>query len=91
MDSDKMESPKTSKNFIASTMDLIGNVRIKFIALLFTLFIFLSSDIFVERVLSNFENATESRTVTNYGIILQGIFMVMGYIALEILSDQKII
>ena len=50
-----------------------------------------SSDVFNDRILANIPGALDLRTLTNYGVILQGIFFVIGFIILEILVDQKII
>lgn len=90
-DVDPIEAAPKPSNFINSTVDAVGKIRIKFILLLFIMFVFISSDVFAERVLGNFGGAVDVRTPTNFGVIIQGIFLVLGYVILEILSDQSII
>lgn len=91
MDSDLIETKTISGNFITILVESLGKIQYKFLGLIFIMFIFISSDVFIERILSNFESAVEIRSVTNYGIMLQGIFFVLGFIVLEILIDQGIL
>ena len=91
MDSDLIETKSTTGNFITIIVESLSKIKYKFLALIFVMFIFISSDVFNERILSNFDSAVEVRTVTNYGIMLQGIFFVLGFIVLEILIDQGIL
>jgi hypothetical protein len=91
MDSDLIETKSISGNFITILVESLGKIQYKFLGLIFIMFIFISSDVFIERILSNFESAVEIRSVTNYGIMLQGIFFVLGFIVLEILIDQGIL
>jgi hypothetical protein len=91
MDSDIIQTKNTTGNFITILVESLGKIKYKFLTLLFIMFIFISSDVFNERVLSNFDGAVDIHTITNYGIILQGIFFILGYISLEILIDQGIL
>ena len=90
MDSDQIQK-KTSNNFIALVVDAFGKIQFKLLIFIFIMFVFLSSDVFVDRILSNFDGAVELHAVSNYGIMLQGIFMVLGYVVLQILIDQSIL
>ncbi len=91
MDADTIMEPANSDNLITMVIDSASKIRLKFLVLMYILFIFIVSDVFVDRILSNFIGATELHTVTNWGSALQGIFYLLGYIVLEILADQSIL
>ena len=61
--------------------------------ILFLLYVFAGSDIFVENILSGFEGTTRplSGEVTNRGVIVSGIFLVMAYAAVLWLIDGGIL
>jgi hypothetical protein len=90
MDADLIQK-KPSNNFITLIVDAFSNIRFKLLIMIYIMFVFLSSDVFVDRVLSNFEGAVDIRSATNYGIMIQGMFLVLGYVVLEILIDQSIL
>lgn len=76
----------TSKEVSSSTSNL------KLLLVLFVLFIFVVSDVFVNGVLSSFgEKAVVNRDVTAWGVVLQGIFLVVFYAIATHLSNEKII
>jgi hypothetical protein len=55
------------------------------------LFLFLSSDVFIGRVLTPFSGAVDFKTPTSYGVMLQGLFLVLFMTMLDALIKQKII
>jgi hypothetical protein len=91
MDADIIMNPNKSKSLITSLMEAVGKIQFKFLILLFVMFVFISSDVFIDRILVSFDGATELHSTTNYGVVLQGLFLVLGYVMLEILVDQNII
>lgn len=59
---------------------------------LFLLFLFVVSDVFVNNVVSGFgEKAVKCRSPTVWGTILQGIFLVIGYVILIHLVDHQVL
>ena len=59
---------------------------------LFLLFLFVVSDIFVNNVVSGFgEKAVKCRNPTVWGTVLQGVFLVIGYVVLLHLIDRQIL
>lgn len=78
-------------NFVEVVSDLVSGVKYKYYVLLFIIFLFLSSDIFVNRMLSRLDGAVEYKTPTSYGTGLQGMFLVMGGIIVDLLTSQGVL
>jgi hypothetical protein len=73
---------------ITSIFDALGSKVIKMALLLFMLFMFICSDVFIDRVLSNKEDTYVSgRAVTRKGIMAQGLILSMMYILFHILME----
>jgi hypothetical protein len=65
---------------------------IKLIFGLFLLFLFVVSDVFVNNVVSGFgEKTVKCRSPTAWGTVLQGVFLVIGYIILLHLIDRQVL
>lgn len=59
---------------------------------LFLLFLLVVSDPFVDTVISGFgEEAVKGRTPTSWGVVLQGIFLVIGYSIIVYLGSAKVL
>ena len=54
-------------------------VRLKGLVALFLLFLLVVSDVFVGGVLGGFSGATRGRSPTAYGVVLQGVFLVLFF------------
>lgn len=68
----------------------LGNVKLIF--MLFFLFLFIRSDFFTDNVISGFgDNAVIGRDLTSWGVMLEGIFLVLFYILAIYLTENKII
>ena len=70
------------------------HAKLKLASLLFIVFIILNTDIYAEAVLSKFfKNSYDSDldTITEKGIIISGIIMVVLYIFLDILYEKKML
>jgi hypothetical protein len=72
-------APKLKKNSIKQYL------------ILFIIFIFVVSDIFINNILSNIGNTVKCRTPTNLGVVVQGIFLVIFYIISVHLVDNGIL
>lgn len=82
------ETPQDMLDWLVSLHD---GVQYRLMASMFVIFLFLSSDIFVGRILANFDGAVHMKTPTNWGTILQGIFLVIACIIADALIKGKII
>ena len=88
----KKEKKDDSNDFVHVLVDMLKNLNWKLIIAIMLIFIFISSDIFVENVLSRFSDTIEDMgTPTNKGIIIQSIFMVLGYMTIDLLIQANII
>ena len=66
--------------------------NLKLIAALFFIFLFIVSDVFTNNIISGFgEKAVRGRTLTTWGVVLQGIFLVIFYVIALYLIEHKII
>lgn len=66
--------------------------NLKLVGILFLLFIFVVSDFFTSSVISGFgEKAVRCRSPTSWGVVLQGIFLVILYVIAVYLIENGII
>lgn len=72
-------------------IDIIGHAQWKLYAFIALIFIFISSDIFITNALGMFSGAASGTSVTNYGVFLQSLFMVLLVIIVDAAISQKII
>lgn len=74
----------TSKDDLWTLLSsMISEVNYKLIIALFIIFTFVISNVFSERVIKRFNNTHSGGQLTNYGIMLQGIFLVLGYMIVD--------
>lgn len=72
-------------------LDIISHTQFKLFGMMLIIFLFVSSDVFVNSALSSFSGATNFKCATSYGVILQGIFLVIAMISVDVAIAQKII
>ena len=72
-------------------VDIVSHVQFKLIGLMLTIFILLSSDVFINRALSKFKGAVDYKTPTSWGVCLQGMFLAIIMIIIDGLIRQKVI
>lgn len=65
--------------------------RFKVILSLFLIFVLVVSDLFVNNALNWFPGTLEGRTVTNFGVVVQGIFLVILFILVNYLIGVEVI
>lgn len=66
--------------------------NLKLIVILFIAFIVVVSDVFTNSVISGFgEKAVRGRTPTPWGVVLQGVFLVIFYILAIYLTENQIL
>ena len=66
--------------------------NLKLIIILFVAFIIVVSDVFTNSVIAGFgEKAVRGRTPTPWGVVLQGVFLVIFYILAVYLTENQIL
>jgi hypothetical protein len=74
--------------------EIISGVNYKLILFLFLLYIFITSDVFLDRMLSKVDGASAqacTTCTTTYGTIIQGTLLVIGYMIMDILIKKGLI
>jgi hypothetical protein len=90
MDSESI-SP-SSPDDVTSLIGAVGGNTFKMSFLLFIIFILLTSDVFIENILSSKDNSyAEGRGVTLKGAVTQGLILSICYIILNILISSEYI
>jgi len=88
MDSEPLNAPDDAPGIFA---DMITRVRFKYYLLLFLAFIIVSSDVFIDRVLTKFTGATDYKCANTKGTVIQAGFLVLLCVVLDVFAGQKII
>lgn len=78
-------------SLVAVIMDIASHTQFKLFGMMLIIFLFISSDVFVNRALGAFSGAVDFKCPTSYGVILQGIFLVIAMIIMDVAIAQKII
>lgn len=78
-------------NFITMGIEGLRQLNWKMYGLLFIIFILITSDIFIDRILSRFKGAVSGTEATSYGTIIQGIMLVLFYMIIEFICKNKYI
>lgn len=91
LDSDPVRVTKKPDGLINIVIDVVSAIHLKQLMLMFVVFLTLSSNMFIDGPLSQFNRAVYMKVPTTYGTILQGIFLVFACIILQALDAQKII
>ncbi len=92
LDSDPIKiSRKCPDDLTSVLLDIASHVQFKFLTLLLVMFIFISSDVFINRVLAKFRGGVDYKCPTSWGTFLQGLFLVLIMMVIDALIRQKII
>lgn len=92
IDSDPIiASTKPPDDITSIVLDIISHIQFKFLGLMLLVFIIISSDTFINRALSAFKGAVDFKNPTNWGVCLQGMFLVIVMILIDALVRQKVI
>jgi hypothetical protein len=78
-------------DFGSLLLDIFSGIPYKSLILMFIIFIFISSSVFIGRILGKVNGAVNGTQPTNYGTVLQGIILVMGCILVDAAIKNKII
>ncbi len=70
----------------------LGLGNIKLIFSLFMWFLVVVSDVFTNSIIAGFgSSAVKGRTPTSWGVVLQGTFLVLGYMLLVYLTEHEVL
>ncbi len=90
-DSDPIIHTKTD-TLSGIIIDIVAHAQWKLYAFVALIFIFISSDIFITNALGMFTGAVAGATdVTNYGVFIQAMFLVIAVMIIDAAISQKII
>jgi len=78
-------------NFITMGIEGLRQLNWKMYGLLFIIFILITSDVFIDRILSKFSGAVSGTDATSYGTVIQGIMLVLFYMIIEFICKNKYI
>jgi hypothetical protein len=91
-DSDPLTpTKKAPDDLVAIALDILGSIQYKFLGLLMIVFIILSSDVFIGRVLSRFQGAVDYKCPTSWGVILQAMCLVLLMMIIDCAIRAEII
>jgi hypothetical protein len=79
-------------SFIKILADFMGNLNYKLIIILFLSYVFLMSDLFLDKILQKVPDATTHRTqLTPKGTLINGLLLILLYMTADLLIKSKII
>lgn len=91
LDSDPIVVSKRPDDLPGVIMDIVAGVQFKLISLIFVVFLLITSDVFINRILTKFSGAVEYKYTTTYGTCIQGLFFVLFYVLIDVGIRQGII
>lgn len=63
----------------------------KMMIILFILFIIITSDVFIDRILAKFNGAVNLNIPTAWGTVIQGVVLVLAYVLFDILVTYDVL
>ena len=81
----------STDDFVSIITDMMKHIQFKLFGLIFILFLILNTDVFINRVLSQFDGAVDTKQPTSYGILLLGLFLMIGCVLLDATIRQGIV
>ena len=84
-------SSKSPDDFMGIFADFFVSVNYKLIFLLFIIYLFLHSDMFVDKVLTKVNGAVNHRAPTNKGTFITGLLLVLFYMVFDMLIKSRVI
>jgi len=88
IDFDEDDEPELEKkkpdDLSSAIMGFFSTLNLKLLLFIFLLFIFITSDIFVNKILGRIDGATQHREPTGKGTFIQGFFLAFFYMILDL-------
>ena len=87
-----MTEPAVKRANVPAAKTDATKTSIRNLLILFLLFLVIVSDFFANHVISKFGQKTmRGRAPSSWGVVLQGLFLVIGYAVLSHLDEQQIL
>ena len=88
------ETPKKRKkakktDFMQMSGNMLSNINIKMSFILFFLGMIIFSDLFIDGFLNKFDGAVHGECTTTKGTIIQLLFLVIGYIIMDLVTKYE--
>ena len=90
-DLQKENTTNSSDDLITMSNKLIDTMNIKMSIFLFVFGILIFSDVFTENFLTRFAGTIDGLCTTTKGTVIQLIFLIMGYLIMDVLMKSKIL
>lgn len=92
-DSTKISSinKKKGEDFSPLLVEILKSVEYKYYAIMFIVFMFITSDIYISQVLSKINGALEFHLTTPYGTVIQAITLIIIMIIINVLIKKEIL
>lgn len=91
VDSDPIIPNRRPDDITTIIIDVFSSIQYKFLGLMLLMFIILSSDVFINRILARFGGAVNAKCPTSWGTSLQGLFLVLAMMIIDALIRQQVI
>ena len=83
-DSNNTKSSKKNDDLASAFVGFFTTINYKILFFIFVIFLFISSDVFIDKALSRIDGAVEYKTPTTKGTFIQGFFLVFLYMIIDI-------
>jgi hypothetical protein len=90
-DDNKTKNTDEAEDFAPMMVAILKSLDYKYYILMFFIFMFITSDVFYERILNNVDGALEFQTPTPYGTIIQAVTLIVSMILVHILIKKEIL
>lgn len=87
----KKSNRKKPDDFLTIFGNMFGHINFKLVFILFIIFLFLTSDVFISKFLGPIPGAIDYTDTTTYGTIIQGILLIIFYVIFDLLIQAKVI
>ncbi len=82
---------ESDHSFVGVVTDMIGKIHYKLFMFIFIIFLLLSSDTFINRILNRVSGAVEYKSPTSYGVTLQATLLILCCVILQLLIDYGVL
>jgi hypothetical protein len=84
-DEDTKKKSKKSDDLAGPLIGFLSGTYLKLLFAIFIIFLFISSDVFIDKVLGRIGGATEHKTPTSKGVFIQALVMVTLVMIIDLL------
>jgi hypothetical protein len=85
---EEKEKEKKPDDLASTFVGFLSCINYKLLFFLYIIFLFLTSDVFVDKILDRVDDAVHDRNPTTKGTFIQGLFLVLFYIAADAITTM---